>query len=94
MNPIDNAGKITVSVATLIMFVVYVVFIFTHAIPPELHDIVQQINTALIGWVGLVIGYWVGSSVGSASKDRTINQQLSGTGNGAPPATPPAVPAP
>lgn len=91
MNPIDNVGKITISLATILMFVVFVVYIAIYGVPAPIHDIFQQLTTALIGWVGLVIGYWVGSSVGSAAKDRTINQQLTGTGSGTTPTPDPKV---
>lgn len=33
-------------------------------------------------WAGLGVGYFVGSSAGSAAKDKTISNMSPGTGNG------------
>lgn len=34
------------------------------------------------GWAGLGVGYFLASSAGSAAKDKTISEQIKGTGNG------------
>ena len=47
-------------------------FLLTHLIPQEMREIVLRGLGTLDMAVGLVLGYYFGSSVGSAGKDQTI----------------------
>lgn len=44
--------------------------------------VIGGILNTTAGWAGLGVGYFVGSSAGSASKDKTISSMAQGTGNG------------
>ena len=48
-----------------------VVLVF-HPVPKENHDSFIQISGAIIAWGGMVVGYWVGSSKGSADKTKLL----------------------
>jgi hypothetical protein len=43
-------------------------------IPKENHDAVMQISGSVITWGGAIVGYWVGSSKGSADKTDILKQ--------------------
>ena len=72
----DNVGKVLISIVTLIVFVGFAGYIFLRGVPSESHDIILQMEGALISWITTIISYWVGSSSGSAAKDKTISDQL------------------
>ena len=78
----DSIGKVLISIVTLIVFIAFAVYIFAWGVKSETHDIILQMEGALISWVTAIISYWVGSSSGSTQKDKTISDQL-------PPAPPP-----
>lgn len=69
----DNAGKLAISIATLLIFLGFGAYVFVLGVPPESKDIALQLSGALITWVSAVISYWVGSSSGSSGKDKTID---------------------
>jgi hypothetical protein len=81
----DNAGKIIVSVVTLLMFAATVTYICVWGVTTEAKDLVNQVIGAEITWVATVVGFWVGSSIGSARKDQTIREQLANPGPTIPP---------
>lgn len=44
-------------------------------IPQENREALMQVVGAVITWGGGVVGYWIGSSLGSANKTEIIKQQ-------------------
>ena len=81
----DNAGKLIISIISLAIFSCFGAYIFFKGVSADSHDIVLQMEGALITWVTSVISYWVGSSAGSANKDQTIREQLPNPGPTIPP---------
>lgn len=51
-------------------------FVFTHALPVGSETLVARVLGTIDMAVGLVLGYYFGSSAGSASKTDTINHML------------------
>lgn len=50
---------------------VCVVLVFA-PVPKENHDAFIQVSGAIIAWGGATVGYWVGSSKGSADKTQLL----------------------
>ena len=71
MNP-ENVGRIAISVLAISSFIAYVFAILFVSIPPEMKDVVNTAGGLLGGAFVSVVNYWIGSSSGSASKDKTI----------------------
>lgn len=62
-------GAIIVSVVVLGAFTVVAVLLFSRTIPAESKEIALMIFGGLNSMASGVVGYWVGSSIGSARKD-------------------------
>lgn len=69
-------AQLVVSVIVILGFFcfVFALFFYARAIDPSVRDVVTQISGALIAAFGGVIGYWLGTSLSSTSKDQTISQ--------------------
>lgn len=65
----DTIAKLALAILTLLMFGGVAAYCMLNK-PSE--AVQQQIITALVGWGGIAIGYYFGSSAGSANKDKTI----------------------
>lgn len=68
----ENIGRIAVSILAILAFLLYVGAILKVAIPPDMKDVVNTAGGLLGGAFVSVVNYWIGSSSGSASKDKTI----------------------
>lgn len=68
----ENVGRISVSVLVIIAFIAYVFAILRVPIPPDMKDVVNTAGGILGGAFVGVVNYWIGSSSGSAAKDKTI----------------------
>ncbi|WP_428673735.1 hypothetical protein [Reyranella sp.] len=68
----ENIGRVSVSILAIAAFVAYVGAILFVPIPAEMRDVVNTAGGILGGAFVGVINYWIGSSSGSASKDKTI----------------------
>lgn len=64
----DNAIKLLLALTMLIGTFGLIYLIITGRIPPENKDMALMILTAAIGWTGVILGYFYGSSSGSAQK--------------------------
>lgn len=76
-NLLGIIGAIVVSVIVLLLFAAICVLLFLHAIPAESRDAALIVLGALAGSQTTVVGYWLGSSLGSMHKtdllkDKTI----------------------
>jgi uncharacterized membrane protein len=67
-------GSIVVSVLVIAGFTAVAVLLFTKAIPTESKEIALLLFGGLNSMASGVVGYWVGSSVGSSRKDATISK--------------------
>jgi VIT1/CCC1 family predicted Fe2+/Mn2+ transporter len=67
---IDTIAKLILAALTLAMFGAIAAYCLLNN-PTE--AIRQQLITAVVGWGGIAIGFYFGSSAGSSSKDKTIN---------------------
>ena len=68
----ENVGRVAVSILAIAAFIGYVAAILKVPIPPEMRDVVNTAGGILGGAFVGVVNYWIGSSSGSASKDKTI----------------------
>ena len=75
----ENLIKLIIVIVSLSMFGALVGYVIIYGVTDKNHDIVNQALIALIGWNGLTIGYYFGSSSGSAAKSVQIAQQLNPT---------------
>lgn len=75
--------QLAISAMVLLGYYAFQYALFFHAkeIDATVRDVLVQNNGAQIGAFGLVVGYWIGTSLSSFSKDTTINSQLT-KGNG------------
>lgn len=71
-------GAIIVSVIVLTAFASVAGLLFTRTIPEASKEIALLMFGGLNSMASAVVGYWVGSSVGSSRKDDTISK-LSGS---------------
>ena len=62
-------GAIIVSIVVLGAFATVAVLLFSKTIPAESKEIALMIFGGLNSMASGVVGYWVGSSIGSARKD-------------------------
>lgn len=69
-------AQLVISVLVIFGFFgfVFALFFYAKSIDPTVRDVVTQISGALIAAFGGVIGYWLGTSLSSTSKDQTISQ--------------------
>lgn len=67
--------QLVVSIIVILGFFgfVFALFFFAQAIDPTVRDALTQISGALIAAFGGVVGFWLGTSLSSASKDQTIS---------------------
>lgn len=65
----DTIGKLVFAALTLALFGSIAGYCLYKG-PSE--AVQQQLITASVAWVGVVVGYYFGSSAGSSSKDKTI----------------------
>lgn len=68
----ENIGRVSVSILAIAAFAGYVFAILFVPIPTEMKDVVNTAGGILGGAFVSVINYWIGSSSGSAAKDKTI----------------------
>jgi hypothetical protein len=69
---VENFGRVAISLIAIFMYGAYVAALILIPIPTDVRDVVNSAGGVLAGGFGLAIGYWIGSSSGSASKDATI----------------------
>lgn len=62
------------SVLAVIVFAGFVVLLFLRVIPDGMKDPLMLLAGAASAGYGQVLGYWLGSSAGSAGKDATISK--------------------
>lgn len=60
----------------VIGFLLTIIYMLTNSLPPGEKDAVMLLLGALAGGFASVLGYYFGSSAGSASKDATINRVI------------------
>lgn len=68
----DNIGRVVVSILAIAAFLAYVGGILLVPIPAEMRDVVNTAGGILGGAFVGVVNYWIGSSSGSASKDKIV----------------------
>jgi uncharacterized membrane protein YdjX (TVP38/TMEM64 family) len=68
----ENVGRISISILAIVAFMAYVFAILRLPIPPEMKDVVNTAGGILGGAFVGVVNYWIGSSSGSAAKDKVI----------------------
>lgn len=68
----ENIGRISISILVIAAFIAYVFAIIRIPIPTDMKDVVNTAGGVLGGAFVSVVSYWIGSSSGSASKDKTI----------------------
>lgn len=64
-----DMGVVLMSLAITVGFIGVVFALFFRAIPPESKDMANILFGNLATMQGAVVGYWIGSSSGSAVKD-------------------------
>lgn len=72
---IATGGAIIVSVLVLGGFLAVSVLLFTKSIPPESKEIALMLLGGLNSMASGVVGYWVGSSIGSRNKERLLTER-------------------
>ena len=72
--------QLIVSLAVILPFwgFVAMIFFFGDQVDSSWRDTIQQITGGLLAAFGLAIGFWLGTSLSSASKDNTISQLTTG----------------
>lgn len=68
--------QLIVSLAVVLPFwgFVFCLFFLAREIDPTVRDVVNQIAGAVVGAFLMAIGFWLGTSLSSSSKDQTISQ--------------------
>lgn len=69
---VENAGRVLISILAIAIYAAYVCALIFVPIPTEMKDVINTAGGTLSGAFGLAIGYWIGSSASSSSKDKTI----------------------
>ncbi len=69
---IENVGRVLISILAVGAFFAYVAGILFIPVPSDMRDVINAAGGILGGAFVGVVNYWIGSSSGSASKDRTI----------------------
>lgn len=72
----DATLRLIIVILTFLLAVAFWGWIAVKGFPQDSHDIVLAFQQALILWIGGIIGYFFGSSSGSAAKDQTISATL------------------
>ncbi len=70
----NNYVGAILSISSLIMFGAVFYFICTGEVKPANKDFFNIALMALIGWIGIAIGYYLGTSTSSAKKSETIDK--------------------
>lgn len=72
--------QLVISLALILPFwgLVWCLFFKAASIDPSVRDTVNQVTGALIGTFLLAAGFWLGTSLSSASKDAVIAQATKG----------------
>lgn len=70
---VDALMRLIFGLAGVVGFFCFVYLIFTHPIPPEAKDLINQVMIFGTGAVGLILGYFFGSSSGSKTKERALS---------------------
>lgn len=65
-----DVGAVTISVIVTLAFCGVTAMIFVTAVPDSSRDLANMLFGGLMGMQGAVVNYWIGSSSGSAVKDR------------------------
>ena len=65
-----EVGAVLISAIVTVAFVGVTILIFFRAIPEASRDVANMLFGSLANMQGIVVAYWVGSSAGSALKDR------------------------
>lgn len=65
-----DVGAVTISVIVTLAFCGVTAMIFVRAVPESSRDLANMLFGGLMGMQGAVVNYWIGSSSGSAVKDR------------------------
>lgn len=68
----DNIMRLIFGLAAIAGFYGFVFLILTKPIPPESKDLANQVMIFATGALGLILGYFFGSSSGSKTKDKAI----------------------
>lgn len=65
-----DVGAVTISVIVTLAFCGVTAMIFVSPVPDTSRDLANMLFGGLMGMQGAVVNYWIGSSSGSAVKDR------------------------
>ena len=68
----ENFGRVAISVLVIAAFLAYVAGILLVPVPADMRDVINAAGGILGGSFVSVVGYWIGSSSGSAAKEKTI----------------------
>lgn len=68
----DSIGRLIVSLAIIVGFFGFSYVVIKTPIQSEMRDVVLQVTGGLIGLLTVVVGYYVGSSAGSKSKEKAL----------------------
>ena len=70
----DNVYRFIVTILVILGFFGFIFLLMVHPLPDTLRDLMSQVQAGMFALVTLAVGYWLGSSAGSARKDATIAQ--------------------
>lgn len=68
----DNIMRLIFGLAAIAGFYGFVYMILTAPIPPESKELVNQVMIFGVGALGLILGYFFGSSSGSKAKEKAL----------------------
>jgi hypothetical protein len=73
-------GSSIVSVLAIIVFAGFVYMLFAKVVPEGMKEALLLLGGSAATGYGMVLSYWLGSSSGSAAKDITLRQAVTGKG--------------